>query len=115
METIKQKERRRAQRKKMNDAFLDVFRKDEQYLKEYKGKICDLSTLGVKFVSNRPQKMKSKIYIGLLLPNEDSLIYIPAKVVRCEQKNAKKHYIALEFDENYYQQSLILEYMSIMT
>lgn len=115
METIKQKERRRASRKKMNDAFLDVFRKEEKYLKEYRGKICDLSTLGVKFISNKSQTKKSKIYIGLLLPNDDSLIYIPARVVRCEQKSAKKHHIALEFDENYYQQSLILEYMSIMT
>ena len=108
------KERRRALRISLHSAVMDVYPINAQHQRELRGKICDLSTLGAKFISNKPYVKNSKIYVGLLLPHFNSLINISGKVVRCEHKIGEEYHIAVEFDEDYYQQSLIEEYIRIM-
>jgi len=108
------KERRRALRISLHSAVMDVYPIDMKHQKELRGKICDLSTLGTKFISKKPYAQDSKIFVGLLLPHLNSLVNISGKVVRCEHKIGEEYHIAVEFDEDYYQQSLIEEYIRIM-
>jgi c-di-GMP-binding flagellar brake protein YcgR len=114
MEIIGQKERRRAPRTALHTAVMDVYPINIQHQRELRGKIYDVSTLGAKFLSNKPYAIDSKIYVGLLLPNCNSLINISGKVVRCEEESAEEYHIAVEFDEDKYQQSLLEEYIRIM-
>ena len=114
METIGQKERRRAPRIALHSAVMDVYPINVKHKRELRGKICDVSTLGAKFISDKPYMKDSKIYVGLLLPNFNSLINISGKVVRCEEKSSEEYHIAVKFDEDKYQQSLIKEYIRIM-
>ncbi|HUU50669.1 MAG TPA: PilZ domain-containing protein [Nitrospinota bacterium] len=107
-------ERRRAIRTVLHSAAMDVYPIDVKHHKELRGKICDLSTLGAKFISKKQYAKDSKIFVGLLLPNLNSLVNISGKVVRCEEKSSEGYHIAVEFDEDYYQQSLIKEYIRIM-
>jgi len=85
-----------------------------QHQRELRGKIYDISSLGARFISNKPYTKDSEVYVGLLLPNCNSLINVNAKVVRCEQKENNEFHIALEFKEDNYQQSLIAEYIRVM-
>ena len=114
MKTIDQKERRRAPRISLRSAVMDVYPINVQHQKELRGKICDVSTLGAKFISNKPYAKDSTIYVGLLLPNYNSLINVSGRVVRCEQKEINEFHIAIEFKEDYFQQSLIAEYIRVM-
>jgi len=108
------KERRRAPRIVLHSAVMDVYPIDVKHHKELRGKICDVSTLGAKFISKKLYAKDSKIFVGLLLPHLNSLVNISGKVVRCEHKSFEEYHIAVEFDEDYYQQSLIEEYIRIM-
>lgn len=111
---MSQKERRRAPRTTLNDAFMDIYSIDTRYLKEYKGKIFDISTLGLKFTSNKPYSKYTEVHVGLLLPNYDSLIKVTGRVVRCEDKSNEDYHIAVEFKEDTYQQRIINEYIEVM-
>jgi c-di-GMP-binding flagellar brake protein YcgR len=114
MKTIAKKERRRSPRIVLHSAVMDVYDTDIKLQTKHRGRICDVSTLGVKFISNKPYAKESTIYVGLLLPNYNSLINISGKVVRCEQERGEEYNISVEFKEDHYQQSLVLEYIRIM-
>jgi len=114
MKTMSQKERRRAPRTTLKDAFMDIYSIDTRYLKEYKGRIFDISTLGVKFTSNKPYNKYTEVHVGLLLPNYNSLIKVIGRVVRCEDKSNEDYHIAVEFKEDTYQQRIINEYIEVM-
>lgn len=108
------RERRRVQRTILEHAYIDVFKERPQQITEFRGKICDLSTLGAKFVSSRPYDKGTEVYIGLVLPNHGSLIDVAGRVVRCEESVSGEYNIAVEFKEDYYQQSLIKDYIRMM-
>jgi len=114
MKTIGQKERRRAPRITLRSAFIDVYPIDGEHKTELRGKICDVSTVGAKFISNKPYMKDSEIYVGLLLPSINTVINISGRVVRCEKKSSEEYHIAIEFKEERYQQSLLEEYIRIM-
>jgi len=111
---VEQKEKRRVPRTALHSAVMDVYPINMQPQRELRGKIYDVSTLGAKFLSNKPYAKDSKIYVGLLLPHLNSLINVSGKVVRCEEKSAEEYHIAIKFDEDKYQQSLLEEYIRIM-
>ena len=106
-------EKRRVPRTALQYVFIDVFKQKVQSLTEFRGKVCDLSTLGAKFVCSRPYKKNEMVYMGLALPNRGSLVDVTGKVVRCEKKK-EKYYVAVEFKEDYYQQALIRDYIKMM-
>lgn len=107
-------ERRRAPRTALEFAYIDVFKQRPQEITEFRGKICNLSTLGAKFISSKPFKKDAAVYIGLVLPNHGSLIDVAGRVVRCEEKGKGEYHIAVEFKEDHYQQALINDYIKMM-
>jgi len=112
-------ERRRAPRINLDYAMVDVC--PEKVVSEdvFRGKIFNISTVGVKFTSFEPYKPDSKVYVRLLLPNndlssDDSFIEIPGRVVRCEQIGNEGYYIAVELKEDSIQQSIIDDFIKLM-
>ena len=113
VELVEKKERRRAPRAVLRSAWVSLYSQKAPDEKELKGRICDISALGVKFISNKPYTIDSKIDVGLLLPNFNSLINISGRMVRRERISNDKYQIALEFDGDYHQH-FIREYIRIM-
>jgi len=89
MKKTEQIERRRAPRTNLDHAMIDVCPKKVVSENLLRGKICDISTVGVKFTSFKSYKQDSKVYIRLLL-------------------------IAVELKEDSIQQSLIEDFMKLM-
>ena len=119
MKKTGQIERRRAPRTNLDHAMIDVCPQKVVSENLLRGKICDISTVGVKFTSFKSYKQDSKVYIRLLLPNnelpsDDSFIEIPGRVVRCEKIGDEGYYIAVELKEDSIQQSLIEDFMKLM-
>lgn len=119
MKKTGQKERRRAPRINLDYAMVDVYPQKVVNENVFRGKIFNISTVGVKFTSFEPSKPDSKVYIRLLLPNndlssDDSFIEIPGRVVRCEQIGNEGYYIAVELKEDCIQQSLIEDFIKLM-
>lgn len=109
------KERRRAERVNLDYALVDVYPERVLSEEEFRGKICDISSTGIKFTSFRPYDVGSILFLKLLLPSHGSLIDIPGKVVRCEEKVPDEaFFVSVEFEEDYYQESLINDYIKLM-
>lgn len=109
------KGKRRAPRTVLECASIDVYQKNVQNQPELRGKICDISPLGVKFISHKPYIIGSMIYFALLLPSHGSLKGISGIVLSCEQKKSEEFHIAIEFkDIDYYQKLLIENYIKVM-
>lgn len=107
-------EKRRAERVNLNNAFLNICLPNVENREDNKGKICDLSSLGVKFVSYKPYIEDSKVELGLILPKHGTVANISASVRRCEPRDGESFYTALEFQEDYFQQSLVKNYIRVM-
>jgi len=111
---MEQIERRRAPRIVLNNASLDVYSEEVPDKIEARGKICDISRLGTKFISNKTYKTDSKIDLALLSRNHLPLIYISGRVVRSAKKDNDEFYTAVEFAGNHEQQSKVEIYMIAM-
>jgi hypothetical protein len=109
-----QKDRRQAPRTALNKALVDLFSQKMLNQKGQRGKICDISHLGIKFSSDKPYIKGSIIHLGLLLPNFIPISDITGKVVRCEQKDNVECYTAVEYKGDYYLRSLIEAYIKAM-
>lgn len=107
-------EKRRAQRVDLDNAFLNICSPEVQNRKDNKGKICNLSSVGVKFVSYKPYSEDAKVELALMLPRHGAVTHISASVRRCEPRDSESFYTALEFQEDYFQQSLIRNYIRVM-
>lgn len=113
--TVRQKERRRAPRTVLNNAYVCVYSEKRQNSIDLVEKIYDISPLGIRFISFKPYSADSIIRFGLLLPNHDSFnINVSGKVLRCEKKDNDEYHIAVEFEENSYQQSQVKEYIEVV-
>lgn len=107
-------ERRRAERFELEDSYMHINAKESQARDGVTGKICDISSVGVRFVSYQPYTEKQDVEIGLLLPRYGSVRNIPAKICRCVPREDKTFETALEFDEDPFQQSFISDYIRVM-
>ncbi|HUU51275.1 MAG TPA: PilZ domain-containing protein [Nitrospinota bacterium] len=114
MEKIEQKERRRAPRTVLGSALVDLYSHEKPSIAELRGKICDISRVGIKFSSNKSYIEESIIDLDLLLPNFIQFANIFGRVVRCEQKDNAEFYTAVEFEEDLYRQFLVENYIRIM-
>jgi len=118
MEDIEQeiplKERRRAPRTVLRSVFMDLYPLGFKKQRKLRGRILDISPLGIRFVCDKAYVKDSMISLDLLLPNSMSFTKISGKVVRCEEKSSEGYHVAVEFDEDYHQQSLVKEYIRIM-
>lgn len=81
---------------------------------ECQGTICNISSCGTKFVSYRPYQTNAIIDIGLSLLDFGSWVKTRGKVLRCEQKDFEEYHIALQFENDDSQKSLIGEYIEVM-
>ena len=114
MEKREQKERRRAERAALGNTSLEVYSQKIKRPIEFRAKVLDISSLGAKFISCRPYSKDILIEIGLMLPKYGSLIEISGRVVRCQKSGDEVYEVAVEFEEDYYQQSIIEEYIKVM-
>lgn len=112
MKTTEQKERRREKRATLGCMTVNVYLKNVQNKADFVGRICDISPLGVRFVSDKSYPKDSIIYLGITLSSLGSMIYLAGKIVRCEKKKEKEHHIAVEILGDYLLQSFIREYIS---
>ena len=107
-------ERRRAERFSMEDSYMYINAKKIRTEAGVTGKICDISSVGVRFVSCQPYKEKQDVEIGLLLPRYGSVRNISARVCRCIPREDETFETALEFEEDPFQQSFINDYIRVM-
>jgi len=115
MKNIEQKDRRQAQRTVLNDISLDVYSQKVKNQIEARGKICDISHMGTKFISNKPYISGSKIHLNLLSTNYIPLLDIFGRVVRCEQQTNVEFTTAVEFIEDPYQKCVVDNYIVSVT
>lgn len=104
------KERRRAPRTVLRSAFMDIS-EDEAKIR---GKICDISPLGVGFVSDKEFAKDSMIQIDLLLPNFRSLFDISGRIVWCSKKSEEGYQTGVEFKDDRYKKVLVEDYIHYM-
>jgi len=110
-----QEDRRRSVRVNLEHALIDIHTEKVQNHKEIRGKIFDISAVGVRLVSEEPYSVGSKIFLSLLLPNGVSLSDISCEVLRCRQRKDSHYSLAVEFkDLDYYQKSLVEDYIRLM-
>lgn len=114
MKKREKKERRRAERVALENTSLEVYSQKIKRPIEFRAKVLDISSVGAKFVSCRPYSKNTQIQIGLMLPKYGSLIEISGSVVRCQKSGDEVYNVAVEFEEDYYQQSIIDEYIKVM-
>lgn len=108
------KERRRATRKDLSRALIAVYTKKPPTEIEYKARLCNISSLGLKFISFKPYDNNTIIHFSLLLPNQNTLLDTSGRVVRCEKQDDEKYFIALDLKEGYFEKSLIEDYIEVM-
>ena len=114
MEAIVQKDRRRAPRTALTKALVDLYSQQMLNQEGHRGKICDISHIGIKFSSDKPYIKGSIVHLDLLLPNFVPMTDITGKVIRCEQKDNVEFYTSVEYKEDYYLQSQIENYTRVM-
>lgn len=115
MEKTEQKEKRRMPRTNLGYAVIEVYSKNIQNQADFRGRICDISPLGVRLISYKRYEKDSKVYVGLMLPNQNSYIYVSGKVRHWEQQKGGEYHIGIEFENSdYCQKSLIEYYINIM-
>ena len=112
MITREQKQTRQEARTNLGYAAVNVYLENIQEKADFKARICDISPLGVKFVSDKFFPKESMIYLGLVLSTLGAMLYFPGKVVRSEQKKEKEYHVAVEFLGDYLLQSCLKEYIS---
>lgn len=113
-EDIVIKERRRVPRTYLNNVSINVYSQKIEDNVEFRAKICDISSLGIRFVSHKPYIKDSKLNIALLSPTNSIVIGVTGRVVRSESRSTKEHHVALEFKEDPRQQSSIEDYIKMM-
>lgn len=104
------KERRRAPRTSLESAYTEISESTSQV----RGKIQDISLLGVKFLSEKEFLKDATIELGLLLPNFRSLIDISGRVVWCSKKDQEGFATGVEFQDERYKNVLVEEYIHYM-
>ena len=107
---IEKKERRRAPRTVLSSAFMDI--SDEEA--RTRGRICDISPLGVGFISDKEFVKDSMVRVELLLPNFRSLIDAYGRIVWCSEKRGEGYQAGVEFRKDYYKGALIRDYIKVM-
>ena len=107
---IEKKERRRAPRTVLSSAFMDI--SDEEA--RTRGKICDISPLGVGFVSDKEFMKDSMVRVDLLLPNFRALFDISGRIVWCSKKRGEGYQTGVEFKDDRYKKVLVEDYIHYM-
>jgi hypothetical protein len=108
------KERRRAPRTYLNNAFINVYSQKIDDNIDFKAKVCDISSLGIRFVSHKPYIQDSKLNIALISPTNSIVMGVTGRVVRSEQRSTHEYHVALEFKVDPKQQSSIEDYIKMM-
>lgn len=114
MKKIEHKDRRRAPRTALNSALIDYFSGQVPGQSKLRGRICDISRVGIKFRSVKPYAEDSRINLNLLLPNAVPFTDISGRVVRCEAEDNNFYQTAVEFEESCLYLSLIEDYATTM-
>ena len=104
------KDKRRAPRTSLKHANIYISENDTKI----KGRIRDISPLGVRFVSKRPFSKETVFQTDPLLPDFTSFIDIPGRIVWCYKKRGDEYYSGMEFKGNYYRISVMEDYIKDM-
>lgn len=107
---MKGKERRRAPRTALKSAYTDISTDEGKT----RGKICDISPLGVGFISDKEFEKDSMIQIDFLLPDFRSLCDISGRIVWCSKKSEEGYQTGVEFQDDRYKKILVKNYIYYM-
>lgn len=104
------KDKRRAPRTSLKHANIYISENDTKI----KGRIRDISPLGVSFVSSRRFNKDKMFQTDPLLPDFTSFIDVPGRIVWCYKKSENKYLTGMEFKGNYYRVSVMEDYIKDM-
>ena len=101
------REKRRAPRTYLKHANIYVTENDDKI----KGRIRDISPLGVSFTSSSRFNRNKMLQTDPLLPDFTSFIDVPGRIVWCYKKSKGEYLTGMEFRGNYYRVSVMEDYI----